>query len=151
MPIELAGTTKMEAWLKRLGPRVVIADDSQDFREFLAYVLAFEGVNIVGEAADGEEAFHVVSLFRPDLVLIDVEMPRVDGLQATRCIKEHLPGARVILLSATASPKTIEAARRSGADAFLDKMALPTALIAAIQEVVSRSSFRQAPVARAAS
>ncbi len=100
--------------------RVLIADDRLSSRDGLKALLATRPViDIVGEAADGHEAVQLVEQCRPDVVLMDVRMPVMDGLRATRIIKERWPEVKVIVLTMYPSHQT--EALAAGADAFLVK------------------------------
>jgi DNA-binding NarL/FixJ family response regulator len=111
--------------------RVLIADDRLRSRSGLRAVLALRPeIEIVGEAADGQEAVRLVAECRPDVVLMDARMPVMDGVDATRLIKERWPQIRVILL--TMYPTYREDALDAGADAFLVKGCPPEQLLAAI-------------------
>ena len=101
---------------------VLIADDNSDFRSTLKEVLGSRpNVEEVWEARDGEEAVRLARERLPDIVLMDLAMPRIDGLEATRLIKDRQPAVRVILLSAHEGAIYHRAAAASGADAFLEK------------------------------
>jgi YesN/AraC family two-component response regulator len=100
--------------------RVLIADDRLSSRDGLKALLATRlEINIVGEAADGQEAIELVEEYRPDVVLMDVRMPVIDGLEATRIIKDCWPEVKVIVL--TMYPSHQAEALAAGADAFLVK------------------------------
>ena len=100
--------------------RVLIADDRLSSRNGLKALLVTKpGIEIVGEAADGQETILFVEQFRPDVVLMDVRMPLIDGLEATRNIKDRWPEVKVILL--TMYPSCQAEAFAAGADAFLVK------------------------------
>jgi DNA-binding NarL/FixJ family response regulator len=104
--------------------RILIADERVIFREFLkAFLSRIPDFHVAGEASDGLEAVDLVARLKPDLVLMDIEMPRMDGLEAARRIKARGEGTSVILLSAVADDAHRQAADRSGADAFLPKNA----------------------------
>jgi DNA-binding NarL/FixJ family response regulator len=100
--------------------RVVIADDRQRSRRGLRALLATQtGIEVVGEAGDGREALRLVEESRPDAVVMDARMPTMDGLTATRTIKEQWPDVRVVVLTMYSSHR--REAMDSGADAFLVK------------------------------
>src|SRR6478672_10019915 len=99
---------------------VLIVDDDRASREGLRELFELRpNINVIGEAIDGEEAVNLADALHPDLVVMDVQMPRMDGLEATRQIKQRAPGIRVVLLTMYREYRA--AALRSGADAFLVK------------------------------
>ena len=111
--------------------KVLIADDSRRARLGLRALLALRPeIEIVGEAANGEEALQSVRDGRPDVVLMDVRMPLMDGLEATRQIKGHWPQVRIVVVSLYASHRA--EALAAGADAFLVKGCPAGELLAAI-------------------
>lgn len=102
--------------------RVIIADHHAPFRRLLAELLASEpGVHIVAVTGDGREALRQAEALRPDIVLLDLELPSVDGLDAARWITRHLAGTRVIILADDDGAEYLLAAQESGAAAFLAK------------------------------
>jgi len=99
---------------------VLIVDDDRASREGLRELFELRpNITVIGEAIDGEEAVRLTDVLHPDLVVMDVQMPRMDGLEATRQIKQHTPAIRVILLTMYREYRA--AALRCGADAFLVK------------------------------
>lgn len=95
------------------------------------------GWTVVGEAADGYEAIRAVNLLQPDLVLMDLAMPRCDGLLATRWIRRRHPEVRVIILTVHRRPEEFWEAIRSGAQGYLVKGLAPEALLASLQELAT--------------
>jgi two-component system, NarL family, response regulator NreC len=80
--------------------KVLLADDHESFRQILSsFLKSQQGIEIVGEAADGQEAVEKAELLHPDLILMDVHMPLQNGIEATKTIKNHLPSTRVFILS----------------------------------------------------
>jgi DNA-binding NarL/FixJ family response regulator len=102
--------------------RVVVADDQRVVREGLATVLSvLPGFEVVGSAADGEQALAMVDRHLPQVVLMDLRMPRVDGVEATRRIRAAHPGTSVVVLTTYADDESILAALRAGAIGYLTK------------------------------
>jgi two-component system response regulator DegU len=101
--------------------RLVLADDHRMLREGLRRSMTDQGFDIVGEAADGEEAVKVCGEVSPDVVLMDVTMPDVDGVQATARIRSANPDVRVVMLTMHADDAVIASAIRAGASGYLVK------------------------------
>jgi DNA-binding NarL/FixJ family response regulator len=116
--------------------RVLLADDQRVVREGLAMLLGLlPGIEVVGTAADGEEAVRLAAARAPDVVLMDLRMPRVDGVEATRRIADVRPQARVIALTTYADEPTVLNALRAGARGYLTKDAGAEEIEAAIMAV----------------
>ena len=118
--------------------RVVLADDQALLRKGFRMILeAEDGVDIVGESPDGAEAVRLVELYRPDVVLMDVRMPVLDGIEATRAITSSEAGAgtRVLILTTFDLDEYAFSALRAGASGFLLKDVPPAELVAAIRTV----------------
>lgn len=115
--------------------RVVIADDHQVVREGLQMILADSDgeIVVVGEASDGEEAVRVTTALKPDVVLMDLSMPRVDGLEATRRLREAGIESRVLILTSFAEGEGVRDAVRAGVTGYLMKDVLKSELLAAIR------------------
>ncbi|MDL1909775.1 response regulator transcription factor [Chloroflexi bacterium CFX6] len=113
--------------------RVLIVDDVEQVRRDLFTALSLSGeLEIVGEAANGLEAIRMTESLKPDVVLIDLEMPVMDGYEATRRIKSLCPSRRVIALTVHDYESAREQAHRSGVDAFLVKGASVESIVQAI-------------------
>jgi DNA-binding NarL/FixJ family response regulator len=103
---------------------VLITDDDQSFRNFIRHMLESQSdLTVVGEALDGGEAVQKTGKLKPEVVLMDIDMPGIDGLEATRQVKASQPKTVVIMFSALDGTAYREAAARSGADDFLPKTA----------------------------
>ena len=122
------------------GRRVVIAEDEALIRLDLAEMLAEEGYDVVGQAGDGEQAVRLARELRPDLVVMDVKMPRVDGITAAQEIADDRI-APVVILTAFSQRDLVERASAAGAMAYLVKPFSATELVPAIE--VARGRFAQ--------
>ncbi|AIY18736.1 response regulator [Pimelobacter simplex] len=102
--------------------RVVVVDDHQIVRDGLTALLAaLDGIEVVGSASDGREALHVVADTAPDLVVMDIQMPHLDGIEATRFLTGRDPALRVVMLTMNEDDDTILSAIRAGACGYLLK------------------------------
>jgi len=122
--------------------RVVIAEDEALIRLDLAEMLAEEGYDVVGQAGDGETAVALAEEHRPDLVVLDVKMPRLDGIAAAQRIAEQRI-APVVILTAFSQRELVERARDAGAMAYLVKPFTKDDLVPAVEMAVSRFSELQ--------
>ncbi len=114
--------------------RVLVVDDHAVVREGLRTFLELQdGIEVAGEAADGEEAIEAGGRLRPDVVLMDLVMPTLDGLAAMRALRERVPGARVIVLTSFADDDKLLPALRAGAAGYLLKNAEPQELARAVR------------------
>ena len=117
--------------------RVVIADDTRDMRLLLSLALELAGgFEIVGEAANGEEAIAAASAQRPDVVLLDLAMPVLDGLQALPTIRDRAPDALVVVLSGFGADAMGQEAVRLGAATYVQKGINPTELAEQLRALV---------------
>ena len=119
---------------------ILVADDDPQYREIVRYLLAAasDTVTIVAEAEDGEEALALVLRVRPDIVITDLMMPRLNGIELTRRIREELPQTRVILMSSYTEDAYRLMASDSGADVFVSKQVITTMLLPAIRDLIRR-------------
>ena len=121
--------------------KVLLADDFEGFRHSLRLFLKSQpGFEVVGEAVDGNDAIEKAQDLRPDLVLMDLEMPNKDGFDATREIKLRFPQTRVAILSMHSSEVYRRAAREFRADDFIDKNSMKTALLSVLMDAQARRS-----------
>ena len=116
--------------------KVLIADDHTVVRKGIRALLETEpGITVVGEAADGEDAIHKALALKPDVILMDLVMPKLDGVQAIKELREVLPEAKVLVLTSFAEDRRIVAAIEAGALGYLLKDSSPEDLVRAIREV----------------
>jgi len=131
------------------GIKVLIADDHSVVRKGIRALLETEpGIRVVGEAEDGEDALHKALALRPDVILMDLVMPKLDGVKATHEVRERLPTAKVLVLTSFAEDRRIRAAIEAGALGYLLKDSSPQDLVRAIREVARGGSALHPKVAQ---
>src|SRR5690349_15031128 len=101
--------------------RILIADDHALFRDGLRSLLQVEGHEVIGEARNGREAIELTRKLNPDMVLMDVSMPELDGISATRQLTSELPGVKVVILTASEDDAKLFDAIKAGAQGYLLK------------------------------
>jgi len=118
--------------------KVLIADDHRLFAEALRAILsADERIEVVGLAISGEDAVSQAGDLAPDVVLMDISMPGVDGLEATRQILDVRPQARVLMVTGSDAPEDVDAARGAGASGYVTKDRIAAELVVAILSVAA--------------
>ena len=128
--------------------KILIVDDNQGVRNSLTRILEKDrGLRVVGEAGDGSEALELARALSPDLILMDLAMPRVNGLEATQRIKAERPDTKVIIITRYQEDAYRQAAAQSGADAFLPKGIRVPELLATIRQVVEGGPGKKATLA----
>jgi DNA-binding NarL/FixJ family response regulator len=117
--------------------RIVVADDHPLFRLALRQVLNPQpDLEVIGEAADGQEVVELCRHLRPELVMMDLKMPRVDGLEATRLLKGEFPSTIVLILTAFEEPHDLSEALKAGAAGYVLKGSSPERIIEAVHKVL---------------
>jgi CheY-like chemotaxis protein len=116
------------------GSTILVIDDNEDFRKLLAETIEMWGYN-AAEAVDGQQALSIIEQFAPDLVIVDLDMPNMDGLEFTRRVKEINPGFPVIMVTAFAKFYTSDEINASHPDAFLQKPVHMDKLLEEIQRI----------------
>ena len=126
-------------------PRLLVVDDHEMLREALVELLRQAGFEIVGEAADGADAVALAKQLEPDVVLMDLRMPVLGGLDASRLIKDAYPDIQVVLLTAFESPALQQQAEEAGCFAYLVKGGPPGTLRLVLHQAVASRRALLAP------
>lgn len=121
--------------------RILIADDHAIVREGLTLILEFSGMVVAGEARDGRDAVALADAFRPDVVVMDIAMPELNGIDATRMIHDRFPDVRVIVLSMHNTREHVFRAMQAGARAYLLKESAGAGLVDAVRAVVKGECY----------
>jgi len=131
------------------GPiRVIVADDHTILREGVCSLLALQSdIEVVGEASDGAEALELLGEAAVDVVIMDMVMPRMNGLETTREIKRRWPGVRILILSMYDDDAYVQQVIEAGASGYVLKRVATEDLVQAIREVHSGASFLYPPIA----
>jgi DNA-binding NarL/FixJ family response regulator len=119
--------------------RVLIADDHRMFAEALGAILATDGrIKVVGQAGDGRSALELAQKHQADVVLMDIAMPVMDGIEATRAIREQLPDTAVVVVTGSAATRDVSRARAAGAAGYVTKDQIAGDLVRAILDAAGR-------------
>ena len=132
-----------------MGIRIVLADDHLIVRQGLKALLERENLEVVGEAADGQEAVRQVQALRPEVAVLDLTMPRLNGLDAARVLAQQSPRTRVILLTVHTEDHYVLEAIRVGVRGYVVKTQVTADLVEAIREVVEGAVYLSPRISRA--
>jgi len=122
--------------------RILLVDDFAPFRQLVRELLrARTDFTIIDEAVDGVEAVDKARLLKPDLILLDIGLPKLNGFSAAQQIVVHSPGSKLVFISLEASPETVQAAFDLGVRGYLQKLNIEADLIPAIEAVVAGRRF----------
>lgn len=122
--------------MARDGVRALVVDDSKFLRSIVKLVLTKLGITVIAEAENGEEAVSLFSAHRPDLVIMDINMPVLDGFSAFLKMKELCPGVKVIMLTSLYEKQIVEKAVKEGVAAYLVKPVKPEQLANVVKRVL---------------
>jgi two-component system nitrate/nitrite response regulator NarL len=122
--------------------KILIADDHAVIRQMVAATLKEEaGFDVIGEAENGLQAIDKARLLKPDVVVLNIKMPVLDGFEAARRIRKTLPEIAIVILSSEADRRFIEEAKKIGVRAFVPKTEAATALVKAIEAAIRNDEF----------
>ncbi len=119
--------------------KVLIADDASFMRQMIRDIIEPEGWEVVGEASDGVDVVDKFKKLRPDVVMMDIVMPKRSGIDAVKAIKAEDPGARVVMCSALGQEALVTEAIQAGAKDFIVKPFKPDAVLATLAKVVEKA------------
>jgi DNA-binding NarL/FixJ family response regulator len=129
---------------------VLLAEDNATFRKSIKLLVELDGdIDVVGEAKNGSEAVRLTKKLHPEVIVMDIAMPLLNGLQATRQIMDTFPFTRVLILSANSDPEYVMQAVTSGASGYLIKQSSTQFLPQAIREVLKGNTYFSASIAKA--
>jgi len=128
--------------------RILVVDDHPLTREALAALLAGHGFDVVGEASDGREAIEAARRLQPQLILLDLSMPEIDGLEALPTLKEAAPTAEVVVLTSSEAQENLLAAIRGGASGYLLKTEPPDRIVEFLHAVARGEAALSGQAAR---
>jgi DNA-binding NarL/FixJ family response regulator len=131
-----------------MAERILLVDDHPLTRSALAGLLAQNGFDVVGEAADGEEAIQSAGRVQPDLILLDLSMPGLDGLSALPRLREAAPACEVVVLTASGTEENLLGAIRGGAAGYLLKSEPPERIVAFLRGVAQGEAALSGAIAR---
>jgi len=116
---------------------IVIADDFAEFRRLVRSKLRGDGFHIVAEAADGLEAVAKAAMLQPDVVLLDIQMPKLNGLEAATQIRSIAPQSKILFVSQNTDPDIVQSAMSDGAAGYLCKSKISRELVPAIEAAIA--------------
>ena len=129
--------------------KVLLADDHTIVRKGLCSLLEGEAdIEVIGEAENGREAIKLAEKLHPDIVVMDISMPGLNGLEATRQLKKHLPEIKILILTMHANEEYVFQTLQAGAEGYLVKKAAPSELVLAIREVHQDNFFLSPTISR---
>lgn len=134
----------------RIKGKIVIVDDNDMTRTLLRGLLVAEGYQVVGEASNGEQGLEVALRIRPDIVCLDVNMPRTDGLTVLKQLREQAPELVVVMVTGNADRETVQSAIGGGAGGYIVKPFNSTRVLATMESAMKKARSAPKPAAPAA-
>ncbi len=128
--------------MSKIPKRLLIVDDNDMTRALLRGLLRGEDYDVIGEAGNGEQAVEMALRLKPDIVCLDVDMPKMGGLEALTQIRQHLPQTAVLMVTAHAERETVQTAIANGAAGYIVKPFNAGRVLAAIEAAVAKSSTK---------
>jgi two-component system nitrate/nitrite response regulator NarL len=142
IPIPDSAVAVLETPATRRGIRILIADDHPTIMQMVKQILTAQpGFEVVGEARDGLEAVTLAEALKPDVIVVNVTMPKMSGFEAARRIRSRLPDCAIVILSSHKDRQFIAEARKVGADGYVEKSNADGQLIHAIESAVKGEEF----------
>jgi DNA-binding NarL/FixJ family response regulator len=122
--------------------RILLVEDFEPFRCFVSSMLArTQGLVVIGEASDGLDAVQKAQELRPDLILLDIGLPKLNGIEVARLIRKFTPASKIVFLSQENSPLAVQAALDAGAGGFVAKLDAGSELLPALRTVLAGNQF----------
>jgi DNA-binding NarL/FixJ family response regulator len=118
--------------------RLLIAEDEDMFAELIEVLVSQDGIELVGRARDGREAVELAERLQPDVVVMDIGMPLLDGLEATRRVAKRDPRVRVVIFTSSDDERDVDRAREVGAAAYVQKAHVDAVLLSAIRRAAAQ-------------
>ena len=129
-------------WLTVQHFAILVVDDFLPFREVICRALSeWDDIVVIGQASDGLEAVEKAESFQPDLILLDIGLPKLNGIEAARKIRKVSPNSKILFCSLLSSPTVVAEALRLGASGYLLKSDAPEELLQAVQSVLEGGHF----------
>ena len=137
-----------ESCLKETTTLVLVVEDYEPFRRFTCSTLQKrQDLRIISQSCDGPDAVQKAQELRPDLILLDIGLPQLNGIEVARRIREHQPNSKIIFLTENRSPYIVEAALRTGATGYVAKSDASSELLPALEAVLHGGCFVSASLA----
>jgi len=139
-PLHASPSIPVERVDKHVATRILVVDDYQLARKTIRSLLHWHSMQVCGEAENGKQAVEKVKELHPDLVLLDINMPVMNGVQAAYEIRRIAPSTKIIFFTIHDSPESVAASRTIGVDAFVPKASAGTDLIPAVQRLLGTAN-----------